>query len=239
MRSGSMAWLLSTAGLNISLLKGGYKAYRSQFLSLLEQPWEFITLLGSTGCGKTELLKEIEAQGEQMLDLEGLAHHKGSAFGGIGQLPQPSTEEFINRIHQKMRSFDSNKRVWVEGESIMIGSCFIPKELYALLVKSDYYTVQMPFEERVERLTEEYCHLDSDALESSLVKIAKRMGYDKNKYALDALRSGDTKTAVEVALEYYDKGYANASSKRTGEKLGSVTLENHNHRDVAEQLINR
>ena len=171
MRSGSMSWLLSTAGLNVSVLQGGYKAYRSEFIEIVETPWNFITLLGSTGCGKTELLKELEEQGEQMLDLEGLANHKGSAFGGIGQLVQPTTEEFINKIHQKMRSFDPAKRVWVEGESVMIGSCFIPKEFYALLLSSSYYLVEMPFDERVLRLTDEYCCFDIEPLEASLLKI--------------------------------------------------------------------
>ena len=238
MRSSSMAWLLSTAGLDVSVLQGGYKAYRSEFNELLEQKWNFITLLGSTGCGKTELLKEIEELGEQMLDLEGLANHKGSAFGGIGQQNQPTTEEFINRMHQKLRSFDASKRVWVEGESVMIGSCFIPKELYDLLVSSDFYLVDMPFEERVSRLTDEYCCFDTEPLEAALLKIAKRMGTDKNKVAYDALQSGDRQTAVKMALEYYDKGYAHASAKRVGDNLGTIVLENHNHKEMAFKLSN-
>lgn len=238
MRSSSMAWLLSTAGLDVSVLTGGYKAYRSEFNELLEQKWDFITLLGSTGCGKTELLKDIESLGEQMLDLEGLANHKGSAFGGIGQEVQPSTEEFINRMHQKLRSFDASKRVWVEGESVMIGSCFIPKELYDLLLSSDFYLVDMALEERVARITDEYCCFDTEPLEIALLKISKRMGPEKNKVAYEALQSGDRSVAVKMALEYYDKGYSHASAKRTGNNLGTIVLENHNHKEMALKLTN-
>ncbi|MFI3315833.1 MAG: tRNA 2-selenouridine(34) synthase MnmH [Rikenellaceae bacterium] len=237
MRSGSMAWLLSTAGLRVSLLKGGYKAYRQSFVDCVAKDWKFITILGSTGTGKTELLRALESKGEQMLDLEGLANHKGSVFGSFGLGAQPSTEEFINRIHQKLREFDSSKRVWVEGESMMIGSCYIPQQLYDKLLVSPYYLTNMPRQERIERLSEEYGSFDLELVEMAFTKITKRMGGNNVKDALDAFRGGDVARAVSIALDYYDKGYAMASEKRVGQNLGEIVLQSHNHDEVAVTLI--
>ena len=96
MRSGSFAWLLDTAGLTASTLVGGYKAYRNIVLSAFSEPRNLIILGGKTGSGKTDILKELARQGEQIIDLEGLANHKGSTYGAIGQRPQPATEQFEN-----------------------------------------------------------------------------------------------------------------------------------------------
>ncbi|MGE4332621.1 MAG: tRNA 2-selenouridine(34) synthase MnmH, partial [Macellibacteroides sp.] len=97
MRSGSMAWLFRTAGLTTYLLSGGYKAYRNSFAQLLEaHPWQLLILGGPTGCGKTEVLHQLQRMEQQVIDLEGLAHHKGSAFGSLGETAQPSTEQFTN-----------------------------------------------------------------------------------------------------------------------------------------------
>ncbi|MEG1635791.1 MAG: tRNA 2-selenouridine(34) synthase MnmH [Rikenellaceae bacterium] len=238
MRSRSMAWLLSTAGFNVSLLSGGYKAYRQSFETYVAKDWKFISILGGTGSGKTELLNELEREGEQVLDLEGLANHKGSVFGGFGLGDQPSTEEFINRIHNKLRSFDWQRRVWVEGESIMVGSCFIPNELYDKLIASPYFVVEMSMQERVERLTIEYGSFSAEMVEQAFVKVSKRMGYNNVREAIDSFKAGDVKRAVELALIYYDKGYSAASEKRTGENIGLLTLTGHNHREVAQTLKN-
>lgn len=239
MRSRSMAWLLSTAGFNVSLLTGGYKAYRQSFNDCVNRDWKFVSILGGTGSGKTELLCELEKNGEQVLDLEGLANHKGSVFGGFGLGNQPTTEEFINRIHQKLRSFDTSRRVWVEGESIMVGSCFIPNELYSKLVASPYFVVEMDMKERVDRLTLEYGGFSVEMVEAAFVKVSKRMGLNNVKDAIDSFKAGDVRRAVELALIYYDKGYASASEKRTGENIGLLTLSGHNHAEVALRLKNR
>ncbi|MEG1749979.1 MAG: tRNA 2-selenouridine(34) synthase MnmH, partial [Tannerellaceae bacterium] len=115
MRSGSMAWLLRTAGLSVQLLQGGYKAYRQSFTDQLNNiPWKLIVLGGSTGCGKTPILHALEAKGEQVLHLEGLACHKGSAFGALGEGEQPTTEQFSNLLYDEFCRFDPRRRVWCE-----------------------------------------------------------------------------------------------------------------------------
>lgn len=227
MRSGSMAWLMSTAGLNVTLLKGGYKAYRNRFEMMLEHPWEFIVLAGSTGCGKTELLLEIEKQGEQVVDLEGIANHKGSAFGGFGQELQPTTEHFINLLHAKMSTLDPTRRVWCEGESMLIGHVFLPQKLYAIMKSAPLIEVTMDIEQRLDRLCVEYGSFSAEMLREAFLKISKRSGPEQTAAALSALENGDTRTAARIALQYYDRAYAKSAAIETRNRLGAVNADNN------------
>ena len=93
------------AGIRSHVLDGGYKTYRQAALTAFKNPLPLITLTGCTGSGKSDVLRELERQGEQVLDLEALAHHKGSAFGGLLQLPQPTTEQFQNDVFEKLLRF--------------------------------------------------------------------------------------------------------------------------------------
>lgn len=208
MRSGSVGWLLSTAGLDVRILKGGYKAYRSSFEQMLEnQKWDIVLLSGSTGCGKTELLHHLERMGEQVLDLEGLAHHKGSVFGGLGQMAQPTTEQFINKLHHRFRELDPTRRVWCEGESISIGHVFMPQRLYNLMRQGQQIEVEMSVEQRMNRLMVEYGDFASSDLIASFEKIRKRFGFDQTKLAIELVEQGDIRSAAKMALKYYDKVY--------------------------------
>ncbi len=237
MRSGSMAWLLSTAGLKVSLLKGGYKRYRQNFESILELPWHFAVLSGKTGCGKSDVLREIERQGEQLLDLEALANHKGSVFGGMGLGDQPSTETFINRLHETLRGFDPERVVWCEGESMLIGHVYIPERLFEMLSSSATIDFDLNTECRIERLVAEYGGFETEQLAAAFTRIAKRLGPDNLKAALEALSAGDVAGAARIALRYYDKGYAKSSDKRQGERIGSIFSETDNPAQSAKQII--
>jgi tRNA 2-selenouridine synthase len=106
MRSGSMAWLFDTMGYEVFTLKDGYKAYRRQVLEGLGRKARYIIVGGRTGCGKTEILHKLREYGEQILDLEKLANHKGSAFGALGEAPQQGTEQFENNLHFEMSKLD-------------------------------------------------------------------------------------------------------------------------------------
>ena len=130
MRSGAMSWLFEMLGLTCYRLEGGYKAYRNYVLDFFSQPIRFVVLGGRTGAGKTDILKQLEAMGEQVLDLEGLANHKGSAFGSLGESAQPTSEMFDHLIFNVLRRFDKDRVVWVENESINIGKVFIPQPLW-------------------------------------------------------------------------------------------------------------
>ncbi|MGL5772717.1 MAG: tRNA 2-selenouridine(34) synthase MnmH [Bacteroidales bacterium] len=214
MRSGSMAWLFRTAGLQVYRLTGGYKAYRSSFLEeVLPQIWKIIVLGGPTGSGKTAILEQLTLEGEQVLDLESLANHKGSAFGALGQPDQPSTEHFTNLIHEKFRTFDPEKPVWCEGESHSVGRVYIPKELYDQMQISPFIYLSIPKVVRLKRIVEEYGRFDAESLIESFRKIERRMGGQHVKAAIEFIRDNKIEEAASLGLDYYDKSYNNAIEK--------------------------
>ena len=102
MRSAAIAWLLDLYGFKVTTLSGGYKQYRNFVLNLFSYPFAFRILGGYTGSGKTDVLKELKRLGEPVIDLEGIAHHKGSAFGAINEPPQPSQEMFENKLANRL-----------------------------------------------------------------------------------------------------------------------------------------
>ena len=218
MRSSSMAWLMETAGMKTYLLEGGYKAYRSSFDTLLAaHPWRILVLNGSTGCGKTEILKSLAQQGEQVLDLEGLAHHKGSVFGALGQSVQPTNEQFQNEIHEQMIAFNPAQPLWVEGESRTIGHNFIPNRLFALMEAAHAtIEIEMPLPLRLDRLVREYASYEPIRLIEGFIKIQKRLGGLRTQQAIAHLLENQYREAAAIALHYYDKGYANALAKQKG-----------------------
>jgi len=220
MRSASMAWLFETAGIKCFTMKGGYKAYRRSFHEMLEnEKWKFIVIAGPTGSGKTAILDELKKMGEQVLDLEGLAHHKGSAFGSLGEEPQPTNEQFENDIHHDIRSFSPERPVWVEGESRSIGRNFISDDLFNMLVNSDTVHIYPDFEYRVKRLVVDYAKYPKEELIHSFEKISKRLGGLRTKQAVEAVQKGEFDVAVQIGLEYYDKTYQHAIDNRTGRKV--------------------
>lgn len=211
MRSGSMAWLFRTAGLPVRRLTGGYKAYRSSFLEeVLTQPWQIRVLGGPTGCGKTDILHQLAAKGEQVLDLEGLANHKGSAFGALGEEDQPTTEQFINLLHHEFLKFDTNRVVWCEGESMSIGRVYIPKELFEMMQAAPFIYLNLPVETRLKRLVKDYGQFSMEELAESFLKIERRLGGQHLKAAICYLEEGNLTEAARIGLHYYDKGYDRA-----------------------------
>ncbi len=127
MRSSSVAWLLELYGFKVYLLRGGYKAFRRMTLESFNEERKILNLGGRTGSGKTLILKELSNLGEQVVDLEQLANHKGSTFGALGEKPQPTQETFENELFFRLYKTDKNKAIWLEDESNMIGSRAIPK----------------------------------------------------------------------------------------------------------------
>jgi tRNA 2-selenouridine synthase len=222
MRSKSMAWLLETVGLECYTLKGGYKSYRAYIRGQLEHPYNLVLLGGYTGSGKTDLLKILENNGQQVLDLEGMANHKGSAFGAIGQLPQPTTEMFENILYQRISSMDLSKTIWTEDESHNIGKVFIPEPFWTQMRNSPVVIIEAPFGNRLERLMRDYGSFPAQLLAQSIKKIEKRLGYDKCKEALDACESGNLEKAASISLLYYDKAYQNQLDTRFGSNLASM-----------------
>ena len=235
MRSSSMAWLLQTAGMEVHLLEGGYKAYRTYGRELIFNGFQLIMLSGPTGSGKTEILHGLAARGHQVLDLEDLASHRGSSFGGIGQPVQPSTEQFTNLIFEKIIEFDRTKPIWVEGESQAIGKVSILKELFSQMSNCPAVRIDPPRSERVERLLRDYAGFPVEELRTSIEKISKRLGGKDTQETLKALEEGDFRKVAEIMLGYYDKGYEMSMGRRESKMIGFVP-ESFNPETIVPEL---
>ena len=195
--------------MQVTILNGGYKAYRSHALEYLTNTDFNLTILGGrTGSAKTPILHELEKLGEQVLDLEKLANHKGSAFGWIGEEEQPSTQQFENELFDKLRHFDPERRIWVENESKSIGRVFIPDGFWNRMKSAPLIHLEVPIEQRVSHLVSLYAgEEDRDALIQSFTKIERRLGGQNLKSAVAAVANGDYSEAAKIALIYYDKTY--------------------------------
>lgn len=237
MRSGSVAWLLQTAGLPVRVLAGGYKAYRAEALAAFEKIENLIVLQGSTGSAKTDTLRALASLGEQVLDLEGLAHHRGSAFGALGQKAQPSTQQFQNNLYEALRPFDRKKRVWVEGESKSIGRCYLPDELWEAMGRAQVLEVQLPVAQRVQRLVAEYGTFARQDLEAAILKLRKRLGGLRLNEALEALHAGDLPTVAALLLDYYDDSYAHHRAARGMDRHQPILLEGSTPLEFAQQVL--
>lgn len=234
MRSASMAWLFETAGLEVFVLKGGYKAYRRFIREQFSRPAKMVVLGGYTGSGKTDILQHLQKQGEQFLDIEGIANHRGSAFGPLGQEPQPSNEQFENNLADTWRKFDFTKTIWVEDESRQLGKCGIPDPLFQQLRSAPLIKVSISKEQRISRLVKEYGSFDAEKLKSRVERIKKRLGGKATKDAIEALESGELATVADITLSYYDKAYDFGASKRDQENVFTLDLEDDSPAENAE-----
>lgn len=209
MRSSSMQWLLSFSGLKVNQRQGGYKAFRSEVLEILNRPYKFHLIGGYTGSGKSEYLRQLN---EQTLDLEHIANHRGSAFGENGE--QPSNEMFENKIACVLSAYDLSKPVYVEDESRMIGQNKIPDPLYEKMQKSPITVIEASQDKRVDRLYAEYGFLPKDVLIRNIEKIKKRLGSEKTAFAINLVNKGEIRNAIVEMLHYYDNAYRYSLEKR-------------------------
>ncbi|MFM1811921.1 MAG: Sulfurtransferase [Cyanobacteriota bacterium] len=214
MRSASVAWLAGTVDLDCQLLAGGYKSYRRWVLSRFEQPWPLIVLGGRTGCGKTDLLLALQARGVAVVDLEGLAHHRGSSFGGLGQPPQPSSEHFENRLADALWRCPDASAIWLEAESAQVGRCRIPAAFWRQMQQAGVVELQRPTHERVQRLVAVYGAQPREQLRSATERIARRLGPQRTALAVAAIDAGDMAAACEQMLDYYDRCYDHELAQR-------------------------
>lgn len=238
MRSESMAWLMSLYGFRVSVLKGGYKSYRHRVLDVLSEDFNFIVIGGKTGSGKTEVLRELKKLGEQVIDLEALAQHKGSAFGALGHPPQPSSEQFENLMAEELKLFNRKKAVWLEDESRTIGKVFLDINFWIHIRQAPLFVIDLPLEKRLEKLVNEYGSFSVKDLKESLTKIQKRLGNEQWKSAMEALGNGDIQQAAQIALQYYDKAYEKGIALKETKEIFRITFEENNPANIAASLQN-
>jgi tRNA 2-selenouridine synthase len=227
MRSASVAWLAAQLDLPVLLLEGGYKAYRRWVLALFEHPWPLRLLGGRTGTGKTDLLLALAQRGVAVVDLEGLAHHRGSSFGGLGLPPQPSSEHYENRLAMALRSQRDAAEIWLEAESVQVGRCRIPAALWRQMQAAPVLAVQRPLEHRLAQLVRIYGVQDPPQLAEATRRIARRLGPQRTAAALEAIAARDWTAACRQMLDYYDRCYDHELRAHAGRpvELGELSPE--------------
>lgn len=262
MRSSAVAWLLDLYGFKVYTLVGGYKKYRNWVIDTYSQNYCFKIIGGYTGSGKTYVMKQLRQEGENVIDLEDLAKHKGSAFGNIGMPTQPSQEMFENQLSRELHLITKrNKKpnnssspvltndsrlptndysIWLEDESQRIGEVNLPISFWNRMRESTLYFLDIPFEERLKHIVEEYGSLDREKVGAAIERIQKRLGGLETKAALKHLQEGDITGCFSILLRYYDKWYSKGLHNREDltTLLNMIDCEKVDARTNAKRVLN-
>jgi tRNA 2-selenouridine synthase len=239
MRSGNFCQFVGMAKIKTHQLQGGYKAYRHAALESYKHSLKLIVIGGSTGSGKSDILRELAVQGEQIIDLETLASHKGSVFGGLTMPPQPTTEQFQNDLFECIRGLDRGKRIWIEDESIAVGKIFIPEDFWRHMCLAPLVEIAVAKPIRIERLVNEYGCADREQFLIAMAKITKKLGGQHFNAAKEKLESDNMAAAIEILLSYYDKAYLNGLSKKRKRIIFHAPWDGQNLKEFVSQIISQ
>jgi len=204
-RSGAFATILSAIGFRVYKLKGGYKSYRNFVVKYLDnfEYDNFIVLDGLTGSGKSEIIRELD----NAIDLEALANHYGSSFGGVNG-SQPSQKQFQNSLFDELERVKKYSVTFLEGESKKIGKLHIPSRLYDKMLNSPHVWIESPLEERAKRIVKDYQGIDTIFFEESLKKIKPYIYKEHLAKAREAFCMDDLYRCAYILLDkYYDRVY--------------------------------
>jgi tRNA 2-selenouridine synthase len=213
MRSNAMAVVLSHVGWQVSVITGGYQAYRRALIPELGARCTSLklnVLCGETGSGKSRLLQALSDLGEQTLDLEALAHHRGSVLGFYLNEPQPTQKMFESRLFKSMLNLDWTRPVWIESESAKIGQLRVPPELITNMRGARCFVIRTAVEQRVELLLDEYRQLtlEPSSLELQLDRLTTLHGRKRIDGWKQLIRAGDWRSFVGALLsDHYDPAY--------------------------------
>lgn len=237
MRSGTMAWALDLYGFDVSLIIGGYKSYRTWALQQFEKSYPLSVLGGMTGSRKTLILKELEKLGEQVIDLEDLAQHQGSAYGSMNKMTQPSQEQFENNLAKCLMNIDPSRPLWIEDESGTIGRRGLPRNFWFQMQSAHLIQIEVDFEQRVNFLVEEYGVLDKQFLIERTERIKKRLGPEQTKYAVAAIEEDRMHDFIKMVLNYYDKTYQRCILKRNAASILVLNLTSNTLAENALEIL--
>ena len=230
-RSESMATILSRVGWRTSLLVGGYRTYRRHVQArLYDETWplNLVLLDGDTGTGKTQILSGLAERGLQTLDLEGMAGHRGSLFGGLPGRPQPNQKGFESALLRAMEALDPTRPTIVEAESSRIGDLMVPPALWARMQAAPRIEVAAPREERARYLVTAYDDItaDHDLIEAVLGRLPVHPSQKRLEGWRKLLADGDYAALAEALMElHYDPAYRRGRRKDGGEPMALIALE--------------
>jgi tRNA 2-selenouridine synthase len=222
---------LRTIGFDVDVLAGGWKNYRRWVragLEVLPRAFSYRVLCGPTGCGKTRVLHALRAAGEQVLELEELAHHRGSLLGDLPGDVQPTQKLFDSALLDEMRRFDVNRTVWVEAESKKIGDLQLPEALCEAMHRCPTITIETPMAERVRLWREDYPHFAADpqAMVRKLEPLKALVGKETLALWLELATEGRTDELFEsVMTRHYDPCYARSTRRNFGPAPEAARLE--------------
>mgnify|MGYP000588362212 CR=1 FL=1 len=228
-RSGSLSLVLSQIGFRVQVIEGGYQAYRRAVMADLEKLPEglrFRVLCGKTGSGKSRLLAALQSQGAQVLDLEGIANHRGSVLGLVPGQPQPTQKRFDSVLWDTLRRFDPGQPVWVESESRKVGELRVPEQLIHHMRAAPCVRVELSVAARVRLLMEDYDFFVNDvpAFCERLNALRALRGNEVINEWQAAASSGRIEGVVEQLLTtHYDPVYLQ-SMQRNYADFPSATL---------------
>jgi tRNA 2-selenouridine synthase len=247
-RSKAFSIVLSEVGWRTNQLKGGYKEYRNQVINFLDNigPKLKITLIsGKTGSAKTKILKSIENEGGQILDLEGLANHKGSLLGKIPDLIQPSQKFFESLIFNKIQKLNLKDKIYIEAESSKIGNIHIPKSIWKKMIKSPRIEISANVELRAKFLVNDYDYMCNDpTLINPIIKglknrLSKKL-FDEWTNLIDKKKWFDlTKSFLE---NHYDPSYSSNTIKNDRKVIKKITATSLNYsdiKDITKKILNK
>lgn len=218
-RSGSLSLVLGQIGFNVHIVEGGYKAFRGAVLAQLPElarGLSYRVVCGPTGSGKTRLLQALEAAEAQVLDLEGLASHRSSVLGLIPGQPQPTQKRFDTLVWEKLRGFDPARPVYVESESKKVGNVAVPESLIEAMRASSCLRLDLPDDERVRLLLEDYAFFstDTDLFCRRLDALVQLRGREQVQAWQAQVRAGEIEPVVrELLVKHYDPGYASSTAR--------------------------
>lgn len=213
-RSGALATILGAIGFHVTLIEGGYKAWRAALVDDLDglaRRLHYRVVCGPTGSGKTRLLQALAAEGAQVLDLEDLAKHRSSVLGHLPGIEQPSQKRFDSLVWEALRGFDTARPVFVESESKKVGNLRVPDALIEAMRASPCIDLQLPDDERVALLMEDYDYFvrDSEFFCRRLEALTELRGKAVVQAWTDQVRGGQTRAVVRELLQrHYDPTYA-------------------------------
>jgi tRNA 2-selenouridine synthase len=234
-RSGSLALILDQIGFKVTLVDGGYKAFRAALVADLPQlaaQHHYRVVCGPTGSGKTRLLQVLGAQGAQVLDLEALANHRSSVLGMIPGVAQPSQKAYDSRIWAALRGFDPARPVYIESESKKVGNVAVPEGLIAMMRTSPCLRLDLPEEERVALLLEDYDFFvkDIEFFCERLAALTEARGKLTVQDWQARARGGDVASVVlELLVRHYDPTYLQSMKRNFTQYEAASILAPRDH----------